>query len=138
LRPQILVPFWDIKESAKELERAHALGLRGVAIIAAPEAWGENLPDYGDPAWDPFWEVCSALDVPISFHVASGPFTEGTGPWKSFGFDPAKVFQGSVTDRGARHIGILFDLWIIIARRRRRAAWMILMRSSTRHEMPTK
>jgi uncharacterized protein len=104
LRPQALVPFWDIKEAAKEVERAHALGLRGVTATTAPEGWGYGLPDYGDQAWDPFWEACSACDMPISFHIASGPMPDGIGPWKSFGFDPTKMFQSSVATRGTRQM----------------------------------
>ncbi|HJY84374.1 MAG TPA: amidohydrolase family protein [Candidatus Binatia bacterium] len=104
LRPQALVPFWDIREAAKEVERAHARGLRGVTATSAPEGWGYGLPDYGDLAWDPFWEACSAYDMPISFHIASGPMPDGIGPWKSFGLDPAKMFQGSAATRGTRQM----------------------------------
>jgi hypothetical protein len=45
LRPQALVPFWDIKAAPKEIERAHGLGLWGVTATSAPEAWGNGLPD---------------------------------------------------------------------------------------------
>ena len=104
LRPQALVPFWDIPAAAKEIERAHELGLRGITATSAPEAWGNGLPDYGDPAWDPFWEACSAYDMPISFHIASGAMPREIGPWKSFGLDPAKMSKGSAATRGTRQM----------------------------------
>ena len=104
LRPQALVPFWDIRAAAKEVERAHGLGLRGVTATSAPEAWGNGLPDYGDPAWDPFWEACSGYEMPISFHIASGAMPREIGAWKSFGLDPAKIAQDAKATRGTRQM----------------------------------
>lgn len=89
LRPMALIPFWDVKEVVREIARAHSLGLRGIAAMAAPENWGgdHEIPDYGDRHWDPMWEVCTALKMPICFHVGTGMLTDGPNAWKSFGFD---------------------------------------------------
>jgi predicted TIM-barrel fold metal-dependent hydrolase len=104
LRPQALVPFWDIKEAAREVERAHAIGLRGVTATSAPEAWGNGLPDYGDPAWDPFWEACSACSMPISFHIAGGVTPVEIAPWKSFDLPPDKIGLSSTSTRATRRM----------------------------------
>src|SRR5215813_5490696 len=104
LRPQALVPFWDIKEAAKEVERAHALGLRGITATSAPESWGNGLPDYGDPAWDPFWEACSGYNMPVSFHIASGSIPREIGPWKSLTREWAKRPGSLSTTRGSRRM----------------------------------
>jgi predicted TIM-barrel fold metal-dependent hydrolase len=42
-----------------------------------------GAPDYGDPAWDPFWEVCTDLEIPISFHIGGGGMTGGIPSWPS-------------------------------------------------------
>jgi predicted TIM-barrel fold metal-dependent hydrolase len=81
LRPQALIPFWDIKKSVEEVRYAHSLGLRGIAMTSTPELWGDEIPDFGHTHWDPFWEVCSDLDVPISFHIAGG--NTGFYAWKT-------------------------------------------------------
>jgi predicted TIM-barrel fold metal-dependent hydrolase len=70
--PQALVPFWDVKAAAREVERARSrLGLRGIAMCPEPQNVG--LPDLQDRSWDPLWEVCSDLDIPINFHIGASP-----------------------------------------------------------------
>ena len=48
---------------------APTLGYRGVNMTADPQDSGS--PDLGDPAWDPFWEVCAGLDLPVHFHIGA-------------------------------------------------------------------
>ena len=45
------------------------MGYRGVNMTADPQDSGS--PDLGDPAWDPFWEVCAGLDLPVHFHIGA-------------------------------------------------------------------
>ena len=28
-------------------------------------------PDFADPAWDPFWEACQSLNLPVHFHIGA-------------------------------------------------------------------
>jgi predicted TIM-barrel fold metal-dependent hydrolase len=70
LLPQALLPFWDIAASVKELERVRDMGLSGITITTNPQSI-PGTPDYGNAAWQPFWELCNELDLPISFHVGS-------------------------------------------------------------------
>jgi len=91
LFPQALVPFWDIDAAVKEVQRAHdELKLRGITMSSAPHAAG--LPPIMDKHWDPLWEVCTALKMPVNFHVGSSEFdreafTKGVWP----GLDPIRT-----------------------------------------------
>jgi predicted TIM-barrel fold metal-dependent hydrolase len=73
LFPMALLPWWDINESVTETERCQKLGLRGININSDPQTHkdenGNNIPDIASPHWDPLWEVCQALDLPINFHI---------------------------------------------------------------------
>jgi len=69
LIPMPIMPAWDIGACVKEAQRCAAMGYRGVNMTADPQDSGS--PDLGDPAWDPFWEVCSGLDLPVHFHIGA-------------------------------------------------------------------
>ena len=49
--------------------RCAAMGYRGVNMTADPQDSGS--PDLGDPAWDPFWEVCAGRQLPVHFHIGA-------------------------------------------------------------------
>ena len=73
LFPQALVPFWDIDASVKEVERArNELHLTGITMCSEPHAG--DLPDLVNRHWDPLWEVCSELEMPINFHTGASEF----------------------------------------------------------------
>jgi uncharacterized protein len=73
--PMALLPWWDVKAAVKETERAHKMGLRGININSDPHTHkdesGNYIPDLASPHWDPLWEVCQALDMPINFHIGA-------------------------------------------------------------------
>jgi predicted TIM-barrel fold metal-dependent hydrolase len=81
--PMALMPWWDREEMIAEAQRAHRLGLRGVNINPEPyehlDADGRPLPDLGHPHWDPVWEVCQALDLPVNFHIGSSDTVNAWG-----------------------------------------------------------
>lgn len=84
--PMALIPWWDIPAAVKEVERAHGMGLRGIVTTSDPESAG--LPDIAQPDWNPFWEACGALDMPINFHIAAsdtGWNMISRASWKSAG-----------------------------------------------------
>jgi hypothetical protein len=58
----------DIDGAIAEITRAHGDGLWGGVII--PAQWGEYA-SYTNYRYDPIWEVCEALDLPV--HTHSGP-----------------------------------------------------------------
>lgn len=59
-RPQVI---------AREIERAVEGGHRGVNLMGKMP---EGLPHLANPCWDPIWDVCQQLGVPIHFHGSSG------------------------------------------------------------------
>lgn len=69
LLPMAVLPAWDVAASVKEAERAKALGLRGVNTTCDPQDQG--APDFASQEWDPLWEVCSDLDLPVHFHIGA-------------------------------------------------------------------
>jgi predicted TIM-barrel fold metal-dependent hydrolase len=69
LLPMPIMPAWSIDDCVREAQRCAAKGGRGVNMTADPQDSGS--PDLGDRAWDPFWEVCAGLDLPVHFHIGA-------------------------------------------------------------------
>ena len=67
--PMPIMPAWDIDSCVREANRCADMGYRGVNMTADPQDSGS--PDLGDPAWDPFWDVCAGLDLPVHFHIGA-------------------------------------------------------------------
>lgn len=70
------VPIWDVKEAAAEVRWARQHGLRGVNFPSQRP----GLPNYGDAAWDPFWQSCVETDLPLAMHAGAGDPSTWTGP----------------------------------------------------------
>jgi len=69
LIPMPIMPARDIAECVREAQRCAEMDYRGVNMTADPQDSG--APDLGDPAWDPFWEVCAGLGLPVHFHIGA-------------------------------------------------------------------
>ncbi|ADP83983.1 amidohydrolase family protein [Pseudofrankia inefficax] len=69
LLPMPIMPAWSIDDCVREAQRCAAQGARGVNMTADPQDSGS--PDLGDHAWDPFWEVCAGLNLPVHFHIGA-------------------------------------------------------------------
>jgi uncharacterized protein len=67
--PMAVMPSWSIDDCVREAERAAGLGFRGVNMTSDPDETGS--PDLASRAWDPFWDVCADLHLPVHFHIAS-------------------------------------------------------------------
>jgi predicted TIM-barrel fold metal-dependent hydrolase len=89
LLPMILVPWWDIAGSVEEIQRCQAMGMRGVVMCSNPQDSG--MPEFNQPEWEPFWETCEGLNLPINFHIGA---SEGDMDW--FGKVPYKSWPGEV------------------------------------------
>ncbi|GIH73605.1 amidohydrolase family protein [Planobispora longispora] len=86
LFPMGLIPWWDIDASVAEVRRMNSLGLRGVNTTSDPQQAG--LPDFADRAWDPLWEVCADLGMPVNFHIGAAHDSLswfGSSPWPGLG-----------------------------------------------------
>ena len=69
LLPMPVLPAWDVDACVREAERVAGLGLRGVNLTSDPQDLGS--PDLANRAWDPLWEVCADLQLPVHFHIGA-------------------------------------------------------------------
>ena len=67
--PMPVMPAWSIDACVREAQRIAALGFRGVNMTSDPQETGS--PDFADPAWDPFWDACQDLQLPVHFHIGA-------------------------------------------------------------------
>ncbi|WP_116996915.1 amidohydrolase family protein [Desertimonas flava] len=68
--PIMALPFWDLEATEAEIERALALGHKGVIMTGEPGFW--NMPKLADPHWDRLWATCQANGLSVNFHIGSG------------------------------------------------------------------
>jgi predicted TIM-barrel fold metal-dependent hydrolase len=95
LMPMAVLPWWDLDAAVAEVERAEGLGLKGINTTTGPHNHG--LPDLGTPHWDPLWEVCTSLHMPVNFHIGAAQSDMdwfGSVSWPSLGPDQ-KIGLGS-------------------------------------------
>ncbi len=97
LLPMAILPAWDVDACVREARRAAGLGLRGVNLTSDPQDLG--APDLANRAWDPLWEVCSELSMPVHFHIGASLTTMnyfGTYPWDSHDDDTKLAIGGTL------------------------------------------
>jgi predicted TIM-barrel fold metal-dependent hydrolase len=64
------------REQADDIERAHQLGARGVKVLKTlglylrEQITSGPLVTIDDRRFDPMWEVCGALGMPVALHIA--------------------------------------------------------------------
>jgi predicted TIM-barrel fold metal-dependent hydrolase len=109
--PQRLVavmatPFWDVKETVREIERCAARGHRGVLFGGSPQSFGQ--PGLASRHWDPIWASAQDAGLPISFHIgASAAGATSIVPQNPFG--PA-VPDGFAVRAGLAKLATMFFL----------------------------
>lgn len=97
LLPLPLMPAWSIDLCVSEAKRVAALGARGVNMTSDPQDLGS--PDLANRAWDPFWEVCAELQLPVHFHIGAsitGMTFYGKYPWDSHGPNTKLAIGGTL------------------------------------------
>jgi predicted TIM-barrel fold metal-dependent hydrolase len=97
LLPMGLLPAWDVDLCVREAQRIADLGLRGVNLTSDPQDLG--APDLANRAWDPLWEACSSLGLPVHFHIGASLTTMnyfGTYPWPSHDDDTQLAIGGTL------------------------------------------
>ncbi|SHM65183.1 amidohydrolase family protein [Cryptosporangium aurantiacum] len=67
LVPMTMLPFWDIDESVAEIQRAHAMGHKGVLFAARYDKVG--LPRLADDYWSPLLGLAQEMELSLNFHV---------------------------------------------------------------------
>ncbi|TDB87461.1 amidohydrolase [Actinomadura sp. KC216] len=101
--PLVIVPLWDPKAAAKEIERTAAKGARGVAFSENPAPLG--LPTIHDPKryWDPLFAAAQETELIVCMHVGSS----STMPKIS----PNSPFMANMTWGANRTSGALLE-WL--------------------------
>jgi uncharacterized protein len=68
--PLAAIPWLQTPENiGREVERAVEGGHRGIDVMANTP---RGLPALTDPHWDPIWDTCQALGVPVHVHGSAG------------------------------------------------------------------
>jgi predicted TIM-barrel fold metal-dependent hydrolase len=68
------LPFWDVAESVKEIERCHDRGFRGVIFPSKPYRLG--FPALHDSHWAPLFRTAEERGLSVNFHIGFQEFTE--------------------------------------------------------------
>jgi predicted TIM-barrel fold metal-dependent hydrolase len=84
-----MLPFWDVDEAVREIERSHKLGHKAILMTGKPDVWW-GWPHLADPFWNPIWEATQELGMSVSFHAGGGDPAQG---WRKFGYSgmPART-----------------------------------------------
>ena len=100
LLPGAAIPYWDVKESVKEIHRAASIGHKTILACTAPQDFG--FPRLPHPHWDPFWAAIEETGLPVSFHIGGGAiggsFTDDPclmGPRANIAAESTKLFLGN-------------------------------------------
>ena len=92
-----LMPAWDVDTCISEAKRVAAQDARGVNMTSDPQDLG--APDLASRAWDPFWETCTELELPVHFHIGASVTAMsfyGQYPWDSHPMDTKLAIGGSL------------------------------------------
>jgi len=84
LLPATAIPFWDMQETIKEVERCAAKGHKTILAAGRPQDFG--LPRIAHTYWDPFWAAVQDTGLPISFHIGAGDLSEILSDSAKMGF----------------------------------------------------
>jgi uncharacterized protein len=105
-----LLPTYDIDQAVAELQWCADHGIRGCEVWLAPPP---ELP-FDGPHYDPLWEACGELNVPVSLHIATGfdGFSRNLGERlerdpRSLGLD---VYRGPSHQKLMVTMNTVFDL----------------------------
>jgi predicted TIM-barrel fold metal-dependent hydrolase len=65
--PMMMLPFWDIDASLREMTRAYAMGHKGILFAARYDKVG--LPRLMDDHWEPLLSQAQEMGLSLNFHV---------------------------------------------------------------------
>jgi predicted TIM-barrel fold metal-dependent hydrolase len=76
--PMMIIPLWDPKAAATEIERTAGRGAKSIAFSENPTKLG--LPSVHTDFWDPVWQACNDTGFVVSMHVGSSSNLIRTSP----------------------------------------------------------
>jgi uncharacterized protein len=84
--PLAMVPLLgEMEATVAEVERAAAIGHRGIIMFALPSLLVEKLPHISEAHWYPLWNACQNLSMPIHLHASAGLARKLTFPeWEGY------------------------------------------------------
>ncbi len=74
--PQCLIPLASIESAVAEIRRAAKRGHKAVIVPPVPDRLREGAPHINELAYEPLWNICEELDLPVCFHAGSLPQLE--------------------------------------------------------------
>lgn len=92
LIPVASMPFWDVNDCVREVERCAALGFKALLFTGEPHRF--DLPYLGDPYWDVLWAAAQAHSMPVNLHVGGGEFNWDIRRTRERGFAEAFALEG--------------------------------------------
>lgn len=69
LIPAAVMPLVNMEDALAELKRVIAKGYKAIMM---PAVNLPGMPEYNDPAWDPFLAICGEAGVPLVVHTGVG------------------------------------------------------------------
>jgi predicted TIM-barrel fold metal-dependent hydrolase len=75
--PIMAMPFWDVQECVKEIERSAKNGHRGILMTNQPHVF--DFPRITEKHWNPLWAAAQDAEMSINFHIGSGDLTQLRG-----------------------------------------------------------
>jgi predicted TIM-barrel fold metal-dependent hydrolase len=100
LLPAAAIPFWDLRECVKEVERAAKIGHKTILACTLPQDFDQ--PRLAHPHWTPFWEAIQDTGLPVSFHIGGGAVSSDIVDPSQMGVrahiagEATKLFMGNV------------------------------------------
>ena len=73
--PLVILPYWDIEETVKEIHRTADKGAKSVAFVELPHR--VDLPSWHTDHWNPMLQAVTDRNLPVSIHFGSGGFPPG-------------------------------------------------------------
>jgi predicted TIM-barrel fold metal-dependent hydrolase len=72
------IPIYDVPAAVEEIRWARSVGLKAVNLPAPRR----DFPSYNSPIYEPLWEACEELDIPLMTHGGGGeqPLGQFDGP----------------------------------------------------------
>jgi uncharacterized protein len=92
LIPVASMPFWDVDDCVREMERCAGLGYKTILFTGEPHRF--DLPYLGEKYWDKLWAAASEHAMPVNLHVGGGEFNWDMRRMAQRGFAESFALEG--------------------------------------------